>query len=109
VLQDVELGGKELKAGDKVALWYCSGNRDEAQFDDPMKFDITRSPNRHLGFGGGGPHYCMGASLARLTLRSVFKEVYTRMPDLKVHEPTLLDANVVHGIKSLPAEWTAEG
>jgi cytochrome P450 len=108
VLEDVELGGKQLKAGDKVALWYCSGNRDEAQFDDPMKFDITRSPNRHLGFGGGGPHYCMGASLARLTLRSVFKEVYTRMPDLKVHEPTLLDANVVHGIKSLPAEWTAE-
>jgi cytochrome P450 len=73
-----------------------------------MTFDITREPNRHVGFGGGGPHYCMGAALARLTLRSVLKEVYTRMPDIKVGEPDFLDANVVHGIKRLPATWTPE-
>ncbi|WP_354700572.1 Methyl-branched lipid omega-hydroxylase [Paraconexibacter sp. AEG42_29] len=109
VTRDVEWGGVEMKQGDKVALWYCSGNRDENAFPDPMKFDITRDPNRHVGFGGGGPHYCMGAALARLTLRSIFKEVYTRMPDLRViGEPDFLDANVVHGVKRLPAEWTPE-
>lgn len=108
VAQDVELGGKLMKQGDKVALWYCSANRDEEQFDDPMRFDILRQQNRHAGFGGGGPHYCMGASLARLTLKSVFREVYTRIPDLRVEEPTMLTANVVHGIKRLPATWTPE-
>jgi cytochrome P450 len=71
-----------------------------------MRFDITREANRHVGFGGGGPHYCMGAALARLTLRSVFKEVYTRMPDLAIGEPDFLAANVVHGIKRLPGKWT---
>jgi cytochrome P450 len=65
-----------------------------------MIFDITRDPNRHVGFGGGGPHYCMGAALARLTLRSIFREVYTRLLDIRVvGEPRFLDANVVHGIK----------
>jgi cytochrome P450 len=109
VTEDIEFGGVEMKKGDKVALWYCSGNRDEAAFDEPMKFDILRSPNRHVGFGGGGPHYCMGAALARLTLKSIFQEVYTRMPDLKIiGEPDFLDANVVHGVKRLPAEWTPE-
>lgn len=109
VTEDVEWGGVEMKAGDKVALWYCSGNRDEKAFKDPMTFDITRDPNRHVGFGGGGPHYCMGAALARLTLRSILKEVYTRMPDIRVvGEPDFLDANVVHGIKRLPATWTPE-
>jgi cytochrome P450 len=109
VATDTEFGGVEMQAGDKVALWYCSGNRDETVFERPMEFDITRDPNRHLGFGGGGPHYCMGAALARLTLRSILKEVYTRMPDLRiVGEPRFLDANVVHGVKELRAEWTPE-
>lgn len=109
VTQDVEFGGVDMKAGDKVALWYCSGNRDEKVFDRPMEFDITRETNRHVGFGGGGPHYCMGAALARLTLQSVFKEIYTRMPDIRVTEtPRFLDANVVHGVKELQAEWTPE-
>jgi cytochrome P450 len=109
VARDTELGGVEMKAGDKVALWYCSGNRDETVWEDPMRFDITRDPNRHVGFGGGGPHYCMGAALARLTLRSNFREVYTRLPDLRiVGEPRFLDANVVHGVKELNAVWTPE-
>ncbi|MCW2997880.1 MAG: cytochrome [Solirubrobacterales bacterium] len=109
VTQDIEFGGVQMKAGDKVALWYCSGNRDEQAFENPMTFDITREVNRHVGFGGGGPHYCMGAALARLTLQSIFKEVYTRMPDLRiVGEPDFLDANVVHGVKRLPAQWTPE-
>ncbi len=109
VTQDTEFGGVDMKAGDKVALWYCSGNRDEQAFDRPMEFDITRETNRHVGFGGGGPHYCMGAALARLTLQSVFKEIYTRMPDIRVTEtPRFLDANVVHGVKELQAEWTPE-
>lgn len=109
VTEDTEFGGVEMKKGDKVALWYCSGNRDEKVFDRPMEFDITRDPNRHLGFGGGGPHYCMGAALARLTLQSVFKELYSRLPDLRiVGEPRFLDANVVHGVKELRGEWTPE-
>ncbi|PTL59486.1 cytochrome P450 [Paraconexibacter algicola] len=109
VTQDVEFGGVEMKAGDKVALWYCSGNRDEQVFDRPMEFDITREVNRHVGFGGGGPHYCMGAALARLTLRSIFREIYSRMPDIRVvGTPRFLDANVVHGVKELRAEWTPE-
>ena len=109
VTRDVEFAGVEMKEGDKVALWYCSGNRDEQVWEDPMIFDITRDPNRHVGFGGGGPHYCMGAALARLTLRSIFREVYTRLPDIRVvGEPRFLDANVVHGIKELNAEWTPQ-
>ena len=66
---DTELGGARIRAGDKVVLWYVSGNRDEAEFDDPETFDIARSPNRHLSFGRGGPHLCLGAHLARLEVR----------------------------------------
>ena len=68
---DTELGGAEIKAGDKVVLWYISGNRDETEFDDPDTFDIARSPNRHLSFGRGGPHLCLGAHLARLEIKIV--------------------------------------
>ena len=65
---EVELRGEMLPPGEKVVMFYPSGNRDELAFEDPWKFDVTRSPNHHLGFGGGGPHYCMGASLARTQL-----------------------------------------
>ena len=67
--REVELHGETLPAGEKIVLFYHSGNRDEDAFDDPWRFDVTRNPNRHLGFGGGGPHYCLGASLARTQLR----------------------------------------
>jgi cytochrome P450 len=104
--RDTEIAGQEIKAGEKVVLWYCSGNRDETVFDDPFRFDILRSPNKHLSFGGGGPHYCLGSNLAKQTLRAALLELYTRMPDIEVGEPEFLVANFVHGIKRLPATWT---
>jgi cytochrome P450 len=107
-LQDCEIRGQQIKAGEKVVLWYCSGNRDEEHFDDPFRFDIERSPNRHQGFGGGGPHYCLGAALARRALKSILTEVYTRIPDIQAPEPDYLVANFINGIKSLPATWTPE-
>jgi cytochrome P450 len=104
--QDTTVRGVEMKAGDKVVLWYRSGNRDEDVFQDAMAFDITRDPNHHLGFGGGGIHYCLGAALARTMLRSVLLEVYTRIPDIEAPHPDFLVANMMNGIKRLPATWT---
>ena len=106
--QDFTLRGSEIKAGDKVVLWYISGNRDEDVFDDPFKFDIFRNPNPHIAFGGGGPHFCLGAALARTMLRSLLTEVYTRIPDISAPEPHFQVANFINGINSLPATWTPE-
>lgn len=107
--QDVTIRGKEIKAGDKVVLWYISANRDEDVFEDPMTFDITRKSNPHLAFGGGGPHFCLGAALARTMLRSLLTEVYTRIPDITATEPNFQVANFINGINALPATWTPEG
>ena len=107
-LQDVELGGQQIKAGDKVVLWYCSSNRDEEIFENPFEFNILREPNKHQAFGGGGPHFCLGSALARTTLKSLLSEIYTRIPDIDAPEPDFLVANFINGIKSLPAEWTPE-
>jgi cytochrome P450 len=101
-LSDTSLGGQEIAAGDKVVMFYSSANRDEAVFDDPWQFDITRDPNRHVGFGGGGPHYCLGASLARTQLRAIFGELLRRIPDLEVGAPQYLVGNFIHGIRRLP-------
>jgi cytochrome P450 len=106
--QDVEIRGQQIKAGDKVVLWYCSGNRDEEVFDDPYAFDILRDNKRHQGFGGGGPHFCLGNAVARTTLKSLLSEIYTRIPDIEAPEPDFLVANFINGIKSLPATWTPE-
>ncbi len=106
--QDVTIRGSEIKAGDKVVLWYCSGNRDEEIFDDPFTFNILRSPNPHITFGGGGPHCCLGAALARTMLKSLLTEIYTRIPDISAPEPNFLIANFINGIKNLPATWTPE-
>jgi cytochrome P450 len=106
--QDTVVRGQEIKAGDNVVLWYCSGNRDEEVFDDPFRFDIERSPNPHITFGGGGPHFCLGAALARTTLKSLLSEVYTRIPDITAGEPDFLIGNFSNGIKRLPATWTPE-
>lgn len=105
---DFEIRGEQIKAGDKVVLWYCSSNRDEDYWTDPFTFDIFRSPNRHQAFGGGGPHYCLGAALARTMLKSLLTEVYTRIPDIEAPEPEWLVANFINGIRSLPCEWTPE-
>lgn len=107
-LQDVTLGGSEIKAGDKVVLWYCSGNRDEDVWGNPFEFDIFRTPNHHQAFGGGGPHFCLGSALARTTLRAIISEVYTRIPDIQAPAPDFLVANFINGIKRLPATWTPE-
>lgn len=106
--QDFTMRGSEIKAGDKVVLWYISGNRDEDIFDDPFRFDITRNPNPHIAFGGGGPHFCLGAGLARTMLRSLLTEVYTRIPDISAPEPNFQVANFINGINGLPATWTPE-
>ena len=82
-------------------LFYHSANRDETAFDDPQRFDVTRDPNHHVGFGGGGPHYCLGASLARTQLRALFTELLTLLPDLEVGEPELVPGAFIHGVRSM--------
>jgi cholest-4-en-3-one 26-monooxygenase len=106
-MHDTEIGGKAIKEGDRVLLWYISANRDEAEFDDPYTFDITRHPNRHVAFGGGGPHFCLGANLARLEMRLIFTEILTRLDDLQLAgDPVPLRSNFVGGVKHLPVTWT---
>lgn len=103
---DVEVGAAQVLAGDKLLLIYPSGNRDEAAFADPYRFDITRTDNDHVGFGGGGVHYCLGAHVAKVQLRSIFRELLTRVPDLAVGEPDHLVSNFIHGIKRMPCTFT---
>jgi cholest-4-en-3-one 26-monooxygenase len=105
VTVDTELHGHTLRAGDKLSIWYISANRDEAVFDNPFRFDITRQPNDHVAFGAGGPHFCLGASLARLELRVLFEELARRVPVLRPSgEPAYLRSNIVAGIKHLPVQ-----
>lgn len=101
--QDTVLGGQEIKKGEWVATIFSSGNRDESVFTDPHTFDILRSPNPHVGFGGGGPHYCMGNFVAKIQLRELFDQLLHRAPDLQLGEPSLLVGNFVNAIKRLPA------
>jgi len=102
-----EIRGRAIKEGDKVVIWHISANRDEEVFDDPFTFDITRSPNPQVAFGGGGPHYCLGANLARMELRLILTELITRIPDLTLAgEPERLVSNFIGGIKHLPVTWT---
>lgn len=99
---DTELNGQHISAGDWVVMFYASGNRDERQFADPHRFDVTRFPNHHVGFGGGGPHFCMGAQLARTQLRALFGELLSRVPDLETGEPVYFASNLMSAVKSLP-------
>jgi cholest-4-en-3-one 26-monooxygenase len=106
--KDLTLGGQAIAAGDKVVIWYVSANRDERVFDDPMRFDIERSPNEHVAFGGGGPHFCLGANLARMEIRVLFEELLDRWSDLELNgEPTRLRSNFINGIKHIPIRFTA--
>jgi cytochrome P450 len=104
--QEVELHGELLPAGERIVLFYHSGNRDEQAFEQPWRFDVTRDPNRHLGFGGGGPHYCLGASLARTQLRSIFDEILRVIPDIEAQEPELLRSAFIHGVKRMEVAFT---
>ena len=105
--RDIELSGVAMAAGDKVALWYNSANRDESKFANPWAFDVARNPNPHLGFGGGGAHFCLGANLARREIRVAFDELRREIPDIvAVEEPARLLSQFIHGIKRLPVAWT---
>jgi cytochrome P450 len=100
---DTEFGGAQIKAGDKVVLWYVSGNRDDAEFDEPEAFDIGRSPNRHLSFGRGGPHLCLGAHLARLEIRVVLAALAQRVASFELAgAPRRIRSNFTNGLKELP-------
>ncbi|MFD9946645.1 cytochrome P450 [Nonomuraea sp. NPDC059023] len=101
VTQDYELRGLHLKKGDKVVLFYGSANRDESVFPDPDAFDITRDTKPHVGFGGPGPHFCLGANLARQEMRSMFRELFTRLPEIRtVGEPELLLSNFDNSVRT---------
>ncbi|HEX6568264.1 MAG TPA: cytochrome P450 [Acidimicrobiales bacterium] len=104
------LGDHVFSEGDKVVLWYWSGNRDEAVFPDPLTFDLGRTPNDHVGFGGPGPHFCLGAHLARREITVMFQELLRRLPDIRsVGQPERLRSGFINGIKHLRAEWTPVG
>ncbi|CAB4620147.1 unannotated protein [freshwater metagenome] len=107
VTRDHELSGHQFRAGDKAILYYGSANRDEAVFTDPDRFDVLRNPNPHVGFGGPGPHFCLGAHLARREITLMFRELFTRMPDLELAGPPVqLRSNFVNGIKYMPVTFT---
>lgn len=102
--QDTEIGGQQITAGDKVALFYCSGNRDESVFPDPHRFDLTRPRTPHVGFGGGGVHFCLGNGVAKAQLRALFAQILTKLPRLEItEEPVLLRSEFINGITQLPA------
>jgi cytochrome P450 len=105
--EDTELGGQRIAAGEKVVLWYASANRDERVFADPHRFDVTRpiTPTQ-VGFGAGGPHFCLGANLARREISVMFDELRRRLPDLRITgEPDYLESSFINGIKRLPCAW----
>jgi len=105
--RDIDVAGAPVKEGDKVVMWYRSGNFDDAVFDDPFRFDVTRTPNDMLTFGAGGPHYCLGANLARVEIGVMLATLYRRLPDLTVTgPPVVMRAVSSHGIKHLPVTWT---
>ena len=107
VAKDTELAGTPLKAGDKLTTWFVSGNFDEAVFEDPHRFDIGRTPNRHMAFGPGGIHHCMGAHLAKLEIRITFEELLERSADIELlGPPERLRSNFFNGIKRLPVRVT---
>jgi len=105
---ETELAGKKIVPGDKVVLFYPSGNRDEDVFDEPERFDLSRDPNPHVGFGGGGLHFCLGNQLAKGALRALFSELLNRVPDFQAGEPDLLGTNFMRGVKRLPFTFTPE-
>ena len=104
--QDYAMNGQSYRKGDKVVLYYYSANRDEAVFADPERFDITRSPNPHVGYGAAGPHICLGAHLARRELTVMLRELLTRVPDITAGEPDRLLSSFVNGIKRLPCQFS---
>jgi cholest-4-en-3-one 26-monooxygenase len=104
----IELGGQSIEPDSKVVFFHVSANRDEAVFDDPHTFDITRDPNPHMAFGAGGPHFCLGANLARMEIRVMFEHLLDRMPEI---EPAggvqRLQSQFISGVKHIPVRFPA--
>ena len=107
VTKDTVIRGQKIKAGDKVSIWYISANRDEEIFPNPFTFDIRRTPNQHVAFGGGGPHFCLGASLARMEMSILFEELVKRVGSVERTGPVKrLRSNFINGLKHLPVRIT---
>jgi len=109
--RDVSFHGEQIHRGDKLLLLYPSANRDEDVFEDPFCFDTSRDPNLHLAFGGYGPHFCLGSSLARLELRVMFEELLVRLPDIHLasgEPPPVRPSNFIAGFEALPVAFTAK-
>jgi cholest-4-en-3-one 26-monooxygenase len=103
VMRDTEVRGQRIKAGDKIGIWYISANRDESVFENPFTFDIRRAPNEHVAFGGGGPHFCLGANLARMEMNIMFDELVRRVDSVEIiGDVKRLRSNFINGIKHLP-------
>jgi cholest-4-en-3-one 26-monooxygenase len=104
-----QIGDQKIGEDEKVVFWHISANRDEAHFDDPYKFDVGRSPNEHVAFGGGGPHFCLGANLARLEMQVFFEELVKRLPDIEVSgEVQRLRSNFINGLKHIPVSFSKQ-
>ena len=106
-----EIRGVPIAEGDRITLWYPSANRDEEAFDDPFRFDITRTPNHHVAFGGGGPHFCLGANLARHEIAIMFEELLARTTDIEILAPPTysgltIDNPVLGTVRELPVRLT---
>lgn len=107
--RDCELAGQHITQGDKLVMFYASANWDTDVFDHPERFDLSRSPNKHLSFGGGGVHHCLGNQLARRQLAAMFRELFTRLPDIHVvGEPLLGNGNFFHAVNSMTVRYTPE-
>ena len=108
VTEDTEISGQKLSAGEKVVMWYCSGNRDERVFENPFAFDVRRTPApAQIGFGAGGPHFCLGANLARREISVMFDEIRRRLPNMRITgEPAMLQSAFINGIKRMPCSWS---
>jgi cholest-4-en-3-one 26-monooxygenase len=104
---DTELRDTKIAKGDKVVFYHASGNRDEEIFEDPDHFDVGRDPNPHIAFGGGGPHFCLGANLARMEIRVMFEHLLDRLPDLRLAgDVQRLQSQFINGVKHLPVAFT---
>jgi cholest-4-en-3-one 26-monooxygenase len=108
-MHDTELRGVPVKQGDKVTIWYGAANRDEEVFPESQAFDVGRTPNEHIAFGGRGPHYCLGSALAKLEINLMFEQIITRLPDMQLAgEPQHLQSTLINGIKHLPVRYSSE-
>jgi cholest-4-en-3-one 26-monooxygenase len=106
-MSDTELSGTKIRQGDKVVFYHASANRDEDVFENPGTFDVGRDPNPHIAFGGGGPHFCLGANLARMESRIMFEHLLDRLPDIhQVGDAERLQSQFINGVKHLPVAFT---